>query len=204
MPKVVPEYKERAKQRIMMHAAKLFSEKGYYKTKMIDIAESMGVSKGAVYQYFDSKQDLLISTLEAHTSTRGAEVDKFLASGGIAEIATEEFFDRMLTLRLGTLVLNLDLIREAAVNSRVLKWVKESFESWVKGLSEIIENFKKEGTIKKHIDSESIARGILAIRDGLYSSISLGSDITRIRRAWVTLLRLLMMEILVDPSQQEW
>ncbi|MFW9888568.1 MAG: TetR/AcrR family transcriptional regulator, partial [Candidatus Thorarchaeota archaeon] len=47
MPKVVPEYKEKAKKRIMMHAAELFSEKGYYKTKMIDIAESMGVSKGA-------------------------------------------------------------------------------------------------------------------------------------------------------------
>ncbi len=197
MPKVVPEYKEKAKKRIMMHAAKLFSEKGYYKTKMIDIAESMGVSKGAIYQYFDSKQDLLISTLEAHTSSRGEEVDKFLASGGIAEIATEEFFDRMLSMRLGTLVLNLDLLREAAVNSQILKWVRESFESWVKGLSKIIDSFKNDGTIKKHIDSESLARGILAIRDGLYSSISVGSEVSKVRRTWVTVMRLLMMEILV-------
>ncbi|NHJ14035.1 MAG: TetR/AcrR family transcriptional regulator [Candidatus Thorarchaeota archaeon] len=203
MPKVVPEYKEKAKKRIMMHAAKLFSEKGYYKTKMIDIAESMGVSKGAIYQYFGSKQDLLLSVLETHTSTRGEEVEKFLTSGGIAEIATEKFFDRMLSMRLGSLILNLDLLREAAVNSLVLKWVKESFESWVQGLSETIERFKKDGTIKSHIDSESIARGILAIRDGLYSSVSLGSDISKIRRTWVTVLRLLMMEILVDPNQQK-
>ena len=202
MPKVVPEYKEKAKKRIMMHAAKLFSEKGYYKTKMIDIAESMGVSKGAIYQYFDSKQDLLISTLEAHTNTRGEEVSKFLASGGIAEIATEEFFDRMLSMRMGTLILSLDLLREAAVNSLVLKWAKESFESWVEGLSDTIENFKKDGTVKNHIDSESVARGILAIRDGLYSSISVGSDISDVRRAWVTITRLLMMEILVDPNKQ--
>ncbi|MFW9967868.1 MAG: TetR/AcrR family transcriptional regulator [Candidatus Thorarchaeota archaeon] len=199
MPKVVPEYKEKAKKRIMMHAAELFSEKGYYKTKMIDIAESMGVSKGAIYQYFDSKQDLLLSVLEAHTNTRGEEVERFLASGGIAEIATEEFFDRMLSMRLGTLVLNLDLLREAAVNNLILKWVKESYESWVKDLSSVIEGFKKDETIKNHIDSESLARGILAVRDGLYSSISLGSEISRVRRAWVTVLRLLMKEILVEP-----
>lgn len=199
MPKVVPEYKEKAKKRIMMHAAELFSEKGYYKTKMIDIAESMGVSKGAIYQYFDSKQNLLLSVLEAHTNTRGEEVERFLASGGIAEIATEEFFDRMLSMRLGTLVLNLDLLREAAVNNLILKWVKESYESWVKDLSSVIEGFKKDETIKNHIDSESLARGILAVRDGLYSSISLGSEISRVRRAWVTVLRLLMKEILVEP-----
>ncbi|TFG07105.1 TetR/AcrR family transcriptional regulator, partial [Candidatus Thorarchaeota archaeon] len=176
---------------------------GYYKTKMIDIAESMGVSKGAIYQYFDSKQDLLLSVLETHTNTRGEEVEKFVASGGIAEIATEEFFDRMLSMRLGTLVLNLDLLREAAVNELVLKWVKVSFESWVEGLVSIIERFKKAGTIKGHIDSESIARGILALRDGLYSSISLETNISKVRRTWVTILRLLMLEILVNPGQQE-
>jgi AcrR family transcriptional regulator len=200
MPKVVPEYKEKAKKRIMMHAAELFSEKGYYKTKMIDIAESMGVSKGAIYQYFDSKQDLLLSVLEAHTSSRGEEVGRFLATGGIAEIATERFFDKMLSMRLGTLVLNLDLLREAAVNNLVLKWVKESYESWVKDLSGVIEGFKKDGRVKDNIDSESVARGILAIRDGLYSSISLGSEISKVRSAWVTVLRLLMKEILAESS----
>ena len=199
MPKVVPEYKEEAKRRIIQHAKKLFSERGYSKTRMIDIAESMGVSKGAIYQYFSSKQDLLISVLQAHASTRGREVEKFLASGNIAVIATGEFFDRMLALRMGTLTLSLDLLRDAAANKTALHWIRESYELWVKGLSDIIDNFKKNGVIQEDVDSESIARGILAIRDGLYSSISLGTDVSKARRAWVTMMSSLMNEVLVDP-----
>jgi len=200
MPKVVPEYKEEAKKRIIQHAKKLFSERGYSKTRMIDIAESMGVSKGAIYQYFRSKQALLMSVLQAHVGTRGREVRKFLASGNIAAIATGEFFDRMLALRMGTLTLSLDLLRDAAANKSALHWIRESYELWVKGLSEMIGNYKKNGVIQEDIDSESIARGILAIRDGLYSSISLGSDVSKARRAWVTVMSSLMKEALVEPN----
>ncbi|NMA31179.1 MAG: helix-turn-helix transcriptional regulator [Candidatus Methanofastidiosa archaeon] len=55
MPKVFPEYREEAKNRIIKQSVKFFSEKGYYKTKMAEIAECLGVSKGAIYQYFKSK-----------------------------------------------------------------------------------------------------------------------------------------------------
>ncbi|MFX1537310.1 MAG: TetR/AcrR family transcriptional regulator, partial [Promethearchaeota archaeon] len=59
MPKVVPEYKEQARKRIIIEALKVFSEKGYYRTKMKDIATNIGVSKAAIYQYFKTKNELL-------------------------------------------------------------------------------------------------------------------------------------------------
>ena len=125
---------------------------------------------------------------------------KFVASGNIAVIATGEFFDRMLALRMGTLTLSLDLLRDAAANKSVLQWIRESYELWVSGLSDMIDNNKKNGVIQEDIDSESIARGILAIRDGLYGSISLGSDVSKARRAWVTVMSSLMKEVLVEPN----
>lgn len=200
MPKVVPEYKEEAKKRIIRHATKLLSAKGYSKTRMIDIAESMGVSKGAIYQYFESKQELLLSVLETHADIRGREVSSLLDSGNITAISTEEFFDRMLSLRMGSLALTLDLLRDLATNSPALKWIKESYESWAEGVSKMIDDFKAEGVVKKEVDSESVARAILALRDGLYGSLSLGSDVSKARRTWVTVMGLLMNEILVNPN----
>ena len=40
-------------------ALKLFNEKGYEKTTINDIIKTMGVSKGAFYHYFTSKEDVI-------------------------------------------------------------------------------------------------------------------------------------------------
>ena len=59
MPKVVPEYKEIAKQKIIQASIKIFTEKGLHKTTMDEIGEEIGVSKGTVYTYFKNKEELL-------------------------------------------------------------------------------------------------------------------------------------------------
>lgn len=53
--------KEIKKQKILEAAYQLFSENGYKKTKIVDIAAAAGIGKGTVYEYFDSKETLLIS-----------------------------------------------------------------------------------------------------------------------------------------------
>ncbi|MDD3797416.1 MAG: helix-turn-helix domain containing protein, partial [Lachnospiraceae bacterium] len=48
-----------ARNKIISAAAKLFSEKGYDETTMQDIMQISGLSKGAIYHYFKSKQEIL-------------------------------------------------------------------------------------------------------------------------------------------------
>jgi len=50
-------------QQILASAISLFIEKGYQNTKIIDIAEAAGVGKGTVYEYFSSKEELLLMIL---------------------------------------------------------------------------------------------------------------------------------------------
>ena len=45
--------------RILRTAALLFAEKGFEATSVREIVEAAGVTKGALYHYFDSKDDLL-------------------------------------------------------------------------------------------------------------------------------------------------
>ncbi len=48
-------------QAILNAALKVFAEKGFSKTKISEIAELAGVADGTVYEYFESKEDLLLS-----------------------------------------------------------------------------------------------------------------------------------------------
>ncbi|MGB1253869.1 MAG: TetR/AcrR family transcriptional regulator [Candidatus Promineifilaceae bacterium] len=47
-------------------AARLFAEKGYHATRIQDIADELGMLKGSLYYYFNSKEDLLIKITEGH------------------------------------------------------------------------------------------------------------------------------------------
>src|SRR5437660_11771403 len=58
MTRVVTEYKEEAKTRILSAANRVFGEKGYRQATMDDVAKKLGVSKGAIYLYFASKEEL--------------------------------------------------------------------------------------------------------------------------------------------------
>ena len=57
-------------------ALELFNQKGYEKTTIKDIIETMGVSKGAFYHYFQSKEEIIeeISDVYAERVLRQTEV----------------------------------------------------------------------------------------------------------------------------------
>ena len=59
------ESKERTRQRLLAEAQRLFRERGYAATSLEQIAEAAEVTKGAIYGHFASKEDLLLSALEA-------------------------------------------------------------------------------------------------------------------------------------------
>ena len=59
------ESKERTRQRLLVEAQRLFRERGYAATSLEQIAAAAEVTKGAIYGHFASKEDLMISALEA-------------------------------------------------------------------------------------------------------------------------------------------
>lgn len=61
-PRVVD--KESKREMIKRAALKVFSDKGIEASTMLEIAEQAGVGKGTLYEYFPSKQDLYLGSLE--------------------------------------------------------------------------------------------------------------------------------------------
>ena len=53
--------KEETKARIIDSAKRLFAEQGYQKTTVMDISKQAGLSEAALYEYFQGKEDLLLT-----------------------------------------------------------------------------------------------------------------------------------------------
>lgn len=52
------------KERILETALELFAQSGYLGTSMSDIAGALGITKGALYKHYTSKQEILDSIVE--------------------------------------------------------------------------------------------------------------------------------------------
>lgn len=60
---------EETRLRIIEAAIKLFSNRGYNKASVEDICQEAGISKGAFYHHFESKQALFLSLLDGWLKT---------------------------------------------------------------------------------------------------------------------------------------
>lgn len=59
-----PDVSDERKSQILNAAEDVFTQKGFEEARMDDIAEETGLSKGTLYLYFKSKDDLIIAILD--------------------------------------------------------------------------------------------------------------------------------------------
>ena len=91
---VIREEQRRLKrERILVSAAKVFNQKGFNGTVMVDIASEAQIGKGTLYEYFDSKEDLFFGVYvwfaelmtqrarESLTTLTGSAVQRLIAVG---------------------------------------------------------------------------------------------------------------------------
>lgn len=60
--------------KILNTSMKLFVEKGYESTTIQDIINDLGMSKGAIYHHFKSKEDILVAAMDASGEVLFAEI----------------------------------------------------------------------------------------------------------------------------------
>lgn len=65
--------------RILSVSAGLFLEKGFEKTSMQDIAEAAGLSKGAIYHHFNSKEDIIQAVARCQAQANQSLLETWLS-----------------------------------------------------------------------------------------------------------------------------
>ncbi|HEV8575226.1 MAG TPA: TetR family transcriptional regulator [Dehalococcoidia bacterium] len=76
MPKVTEAYLEARRAEILDAAWRCLARKGYHQTTMQDVCEESGLSYGAIYRYFASKEEILHAIFERIAEVSNAIVEQ--------------------------------------------------------------------------------------------------------------------------------
>jgi len=154
MNKKVPSSKKRVtktsrKEEIMKAAAVLFSQKSYHDVTVDQIAEQVGVAKGTIYLYFESKENLYLGILE-HTH---GTIESILVKEIEKNDPAPQKLKKVLTLLFQFYFQNRDVLRILTRDETRL--IREHFdftERWrhrrIKLYRKILEKGIKEGSFR--------------------------------------------------------
>lgn len=78
-PIVSDEYKEKKRQEILQSAHACFAKKGFEVSTVDDIVAHSGISKGAIYNYFKSKDEIYLALMEKQTNESGNKFTKAIS-----------------------------------------------------------------------------------------------------------------------------
>lgn len=171
MPKVTRHYLEARRQAILDAALACFARDGFHDTTIQDIAREAGVSHGAIYRYFPSKDDIIDAA--AHRD-RGARERRFAeAEVGVTPV---EALDRLLggyierywgAEKLFQAQLRTQLYGEGVRNPRTRAIIQENRGDVLERMAHIVRRAQLAGQIGQTLDPTAIARVMAALYDGL-------------------------------------
>lgn len=85
--------KEERRRAILMTALTLFVERGYYDTKIADIAKAVPMSTGLLFHYFESKEELLTELVKM--GIEGTKTAEDIPDGVPPDLFLESFLGQM-------------------------------------------------------------------------------------------------------------
>jgi AcrR family transcriptional regulator len=163
-----PDVSEERKGQIMNAAEGVFTRKGFSDARMDDIAEETGLSKGTLYLYFKSKEDLVIAILDRiflgafkQLGTRKtAEVSATEAIWNFTEEAISDY-KKMLHM----MPIAYEFLALAFRNKVVQKALKQYFNVYMDALVPIIQRGIDAGEFRQ-VDAQEVAIAAAAIFEG--------------------------------------
>ena len=84
MPRVSDDHLAARRRQVLDAALRCFERDGFHATSVRDVVRESGLSAGAVYSYFPSKDDLVLAVVEPILETVTGVLDRVLADGSHA------------------------------------------------------------------------------------------------------------------------
>ena len=148
-------------------ALEVFAQRGYHTARLDDVAEAAGVTKGAIYHYFDTKEALLLGVVEhyqalAFDRAEDALRDARMPATARIRLLMRKVFgigdprsgQRLLTLLIGGLAHEVP-----AVHAR---WLRDGPVRLWKMIGRIVDDGKKRGEFRPEADGEVGARMLVS------------------------------------------
>ncbi len=163
-----PDVSDERKSQILNAAEEVFTEKGFDQARMDDIAGQTGLSKGTLYLYFKSKDDLIIAILDRLFQREFRQMEKLAVADKTARACVEEFTDlatRDVSAMLRLLPIFYEFLALAFRNKYVQHALKQYLNRFLDILIPIIQRGIDSGEFRA-VDAREVALAAGAIFEG--------------------------------------
>lgn len=172
MPRISPEKLEERRQQIRAAAARCFARKGIQATTMREIFAEAGLSAGAVYNYYKTKDELIADGITASTAESADAITAAAAVLSLDDVIGQFLADLKAAASDGRARATPMIHAEVAVRPDLLKVFQE-------GRSRIREALRAQlARIRPDLspqETATLAGFVLAFYQGLVSEAALGS-----------------------------
>jgi len=206
MPKVTEAHLEARRSQILDAAWACFARKGYHQATMHDICQESGLSPGAVYRYFESKEAILVAINERSQEMGRALVEEARSLAGgplntlevIGQTMLSYFNDPMVET---TTRINIEIWPEIIRNDQLRASVREELTFWHRAVAQLLSEAKERGQLKAEVDPASLAALLICAWDGVRHYSLIDPHIFRPERL-IELMRALVSEgVVVEPEK---
>ncbi|MDA8280405.1 MAG: TetR/AcrR family transcriptional regulator [Actinomycetota bacterium] len=158
----------RRQQEILDAAAEIFREKGYEATSTQDIADAVGLLKGSLYYYIDSKEDLLAAIIDdAYTGALQAlEQAKATPGNALQKIRSiiESYVDYFIANQVKMAVLFRDFRSLSDERQQIIAGERDQYLDEVRSL---LRQGQAEGLVAPDLDPKLASIGITGMVNSL-------------------------------------
>jgi TetR/AcrR family transcriptional regulator, cholesterol catabolism regulator len=179
MPKGIPltkEEQEKRRHEIFHQVVQIFSKKGFYETSMREIADAAGLGKSTLYDYFKTKDEILIYFFEDQLRDMTQEAQKIALQNLSANERLRQITEKYLESLQANKSLFLKLMQESQrlklESQKQVQAKRYGYQDLVRAL---IDEGIREGVFRK-VNSLLAARLLISsISSAVYGSRSTGS-----------------------------
>jgi AcrR family transcriptional regulator len=194
MPKITQEQATKRRQQIVEAAYRCFARKGFHNATMRDIYAEAELSPGAIYHYFNSKEEIIEASF-AFDYERGLPVFERSAANPDALAALDELVEFFFAglesaAAVGADRVNIQGWGEALHNPRLLAPLHNSLRDFRDQLAQLIRRGQAAGQIDPQLEPDAVGEVVLSTYFGLYLQKALipELDVSRYKDAAMALL----------------
>ena len=156
---------------IMREAQRLFATKGFNGTSINDIVKASGVSKGAIYNHFESKEQLFMTLLDNETSV-GFEQLELMLDNSQSKLerliaAIKYTFSNSVACPREVCMMQIEFMMTASRIDTINPVLLKRYNLIHNYFADLLEESKKDGEIRHDVDSDGLVTLVYAMLDGL-------------------------------------
>jgi AcrR family transcriptional regulator len=149
--------------RILAAAERLFAEDGYAGVSMPAIARASGITAGAIYKHFDSKEDLFFEVVQRAVQAVRTNVDRGADGADLPRIVANYTKAQLRLVRL----LAIEIHSASTRHAKVRRLLRRSIEGNIAEMKGMIEIAQAAGRVDAALDAEKLASAVLVFVMGL-------------------------------------